>query len=137
MNDIYTILIVDDQKTNLILLEALIESNFNHRVVKAIDARSAFNILRTIHIDLIISDIEMPQMSGYEFAKELKKNSNTKDIPIILASSLERNNESEIEMYESGAVDFISKPINHTLFFLKLKNYFKIVAIQHELKRRL
>lgn len=136
MQDIYTILIVDDQRTNLLLLEAIIESNFYHRVIKATDAKSALDIVGKEQIDLIISDIEMPQMNGYEFAKELKKSNDTKDIPIMLASSLERNNQNEMKAYESGAIDFIAKPINHAVFILKLKSYFNMMAMQYDVRRR-
>lgn len=133
MNNKYTILLVDDQKTNLMILEAIIESNFSHNILKAQDSNSALDIIYAQKVDFIISDIEMPKMNGYEFARELKKSDDTKNIPIIFASGLEQN-ESQIEVYESGAIGFVAKPINHTLFVLQLKSYFNMLDSCYEKK---
>lgn len=135
-NDTYKILIVDDQRTNLLLLEALIESRFNHIILKAHDAKTAINIAQTTPIDLIISDIDMPHMNGFEMTRELKKSEITKDIPIAFVSALDKDTKLEIKVHECGGIDIVSKPINQALFMMKLKNYFEIVSMQHEIKRK-
>ena len=132
----YNILIVDDNATNLLLLEAIITCNFEHNVYQAQSAKEAMLIVLREPIDIILSDIQMPLVSGYGLLRELKSKNETKDIPVVLVSAIDKSDENQIEAYESGAIGFISKPINNKLLVSKLKSYLKIVESYRELKNR-
>ncbi len=104
-----TILVVDDEETNIdILLEALGE---DYDVSVAMDGEGALENVEEEQPDLILLDVMMPGMDGYEVCQKLKADSNTSQIPIIFISgkdSVEEKNKG----LESGAVDYITKPFN-------------------------
>lgn len=102
-----TILIVDDTETNIdILLELLGEK---YDVIVALDGVSALEIVDENQVDLILLDIMMPQIDGYEVCKRLKSKESSSNIPIIFITA--RDDENSIEKaYEAGALDYITKP---------------------------
>lgn len=130
----YNILMVDDMEINLMLLEAIITTNFKHNIYKAKTVKDALEIVENSDIDIILSDIEMPLLSGYDFLRELKSKEKTKNIPFVFISSVEKSDTSQIKAYEAGAIGFISKPINSKLLVSKLSSYFKIVDLCKEIK---
>lgn len=104
-----TILIADDNPNNLkVLSETLTEFGYNIRV--AMDGKAAVKSALAEVPDMILLDIHMPEMDGYEACKKLKKESRTKEVPIIFISAL---NESfnRIKAFDYGAVDYLTKPI--------------------------
>ncbi|NEP07483.1 MAG: response regulator, partial [Okeania sp. SIO4D6] len=82
-----TILIVDDQLSNLKILATLLKDN-NYKVKKAIDGESALISIETDTPDLILLDIKMPDLNGYEVCERLKEHPKTKDVPVIFISAL-------------------------------------------------
>ena len=80
----FNILVVDDDKNTRLLLKAVLEAE-NYTVVTATDGEDALNKMDTNHIDLVVLDIMMPNMDGYEFTKLLRENN--KNLPILLASA--------------------------------------------------
>ncbi|MGE0738527.1 response regulator [Sulfurimonas sp.] len=137
MNKKYTILIVDDNETNLVLLDAIISMHFEHRVIQFKSAKEALKIMKTMEVDIVLSDIQMPDMDGYEFTREIKSNPLTKHIPVLLLSATERNDINQIKAYQEGAIGFIAKPINSKLLIAKLGSCLDIVASQKEIKKKI
>lgn len=105
-----TILIVDDSPMNIQILGLFIKSaGFNLQF--ATDGESALNTLKKETVDLIISDIRMPGMDGFELLETINKSSKLKNIPIILLSA-DCNEEDLIKGKVLGAVDYLTKPFN-------------------------
>ena len=102
-----TILIVDDTDTNIHVLMELLGDKYD--ILASLNGYDALEIINEEHIDLILLDIMMPLIDGYEVCKKLKENPKTKDIPIIFITA--KTDEDSIEKaYEVGGVDYITKP---------------------------
>lgn len=123
-NSLETILIVDDQLNNLKLLATLLENN-SYKIKKAIDGESALMATQMEIPDLILLDIRMPKMDGYEVCKKLKANPKTQDIPIIFISAL---NEvfDKIKAFEIGGIDYITKPFQRQEVLARVKSQLTI-----------
>ncbi|WP_206423307.1 sensor histidine kinase [Arcobacter peruensis] len=122
----FNILLVDDIEENLYSLEVLINEKFELNVFKALGAEEAMNILIDHKIDLILCDIQMPDIDGFEFAHYLKELENTKDIPIVFVTGIYDKDEYKTKGYNLGAVDYLTKPIDDELFYSKLNVYIDI-----------
>jgi|GEM_PF-1107378 len=130
---IINILIVDDKESNLYSLEALLQeinieddgfSSLN--IIKASNGADALEILISLKVDLIILDIQMPNMNGFEVAKYIKMNRYTKDIPIIFLTAFFKKDDFLQQGYDMGAVDYFTKPINEKEFRNRIKLYINI-----------
>ncbi|MDD3025932.1 MAG: diguanylate cyclase [Aliarcobacter skirrowii] len=119
-----TILVVDDMTTTLLLIHDLLKDTYEVKIAKS--GTKALEILESPNdIDLILLDIEMPDINGYEVCKILKNNEQTKNIPIIFVTA--RNSEEDEEYgLNLGAIDYITKPFNKTITKLRLKNYLEM-----------
>jgi putative two-component system response regulator len=104
-----TILVVDDTKLNIEILLDLLEHKYN--VIPALNGEKALKILSKMDIDLVLLDIMMPDMDGYEVCKKAKSNHLTKDIPIIFITA-KIDDESIEKAYDVGGIDFIGKPFS-------------------------
>ncbi|MEC4805633.1 MAG: diguanylate cyclase [Jaaginema sp. PMC 1079.18] len=102
------ILVVDDRPNNLRLLSTMLLEQ-GYQVRKAIDAEMALTAIETAYPDLILLDILMPNMNGYELCQVLKERRDTRDIPIIFLSALEEPLD-KVTAFEVGGADYISKP---------------------------
>ena len=107
------LLIVDDNKVNRILLARGLES-YGHKVETAENGRQALEKLRADSYDLVLLDIEMPEMDGYQVLEICLQDSDLRDIPIIMTSSLDEIN-SVVKCIELGAEDYLNKPVNPIL----------------------
>src|SRR5215216_7367803 len=107
------LLLVDDNKVNRILLSRGLESD-GHKIEIAENGRQALEKLRANPFDLVLLDIEMPEMNGYEVLEVCLQDSELRDIPIIMTSSLDEIN-SVVKCIELGAEDYLNKPINPIL----------------------
>lgn len=119
----FSILLVDDIEANLHSLKILIEDSFDINIFTAIDAKSAIKILLENEIHLILSDIQMPQVDGFQFAQYIKTLDETKNIPIIFITGIYDKDEYKKRGYNLGAIEYISKPIDDVLLNAKLKVY--------------
>ena len=118
-----TILIVDDTEENIdILLETLGEL---YDICVATDGESALEIVAEDHPDLILLDILMPKIDGYEVCKRLKASKRTQNIPIIFLTALSETRD-EKKGLDLGAVDYITKPINPALVRARVKNQLEL-----------
>ena len=109
------ILIVDDREENLYLLEALLKGN-GHKVVSARNGIEALNELKKGSIDMIISDILMPKMDGYQLCRECKSNETLKKIPFIFYTATYTDKNDEEFALKLGAEKFIVKPVEPDMF---------------------
>ncbi len=100
-----TILIVDDTETNIDILSNVLEESYDVSV--AMDGESALELVHTDPPDLILLDIMMPGMDGYEVCRRLKADEKTKDIPIIFVTAMGEI-EDETKGFELGALDYIT-----------------------------
>lgn len=126
------VLIVDDITSNLIILTEMIKSaRYIARPVTS--AKQAITAIQIKMPQLILLDISMPDMDGYEFCEILKKNRSTRDIPIIFISAMNAK-EDKIKGFQLGAVDFISKPFELEEVTLRVNNHLKLYKMQQELE---
>jgi len=129
-----TIFVVDDSDTNLSMAEAVLEDQY--RVMTMPSAAKMFTLLGKIIPDMILLDIEMPEMDGFEALKRLKSENTWVDIPVIFLTG--RNNaEVEAHGFELGAVDFITKPFSAPVLLNRLKTHLGIDEIIHERTEKL
>jgi PAS domain S-box-containing protein len=110
-NEKAVILIVDDRPANIVALEGLLEHP-DRIFINADSGREALEITLQQSIDLIILDVQMPQMDGFEVAQTLKSNDKTRDIPIIFASAEKKEHASMMKGFEEGAIDYLFKPLD-------------------------
>jgi len=111
-----SMLVVDDNEMNRDLLSPHIERQV-HMVAVAENGRQALEIMKTRTFDLILLDIIMPEMNGYQVLQQLKSQDTWRDIPVIMISALEEMN-SVIRCIEMGADDYLPKPFNSVDIFL-------------------
>ncbi len=119
-----SILIVDDIIANIRLLSDLLKDEYDIKVAK--DGKKALEIARGYEKpDLILLDVVMPEMDGYEVCKILKSNASTQDIPIIFVTG----NDSDIDEERGlnlGAVDYIKKPFNPSIAKIRVKKSYNL-----------
>lgn len=129
------VLIVDDNEQNLELIEAYLE-DLSCQLRLARDGMEALEAVRALHPDVILLDVMMPRMSGFQVCAKLKQDPATKDIPIIMVTAL--NEVSDVERaIECGADDFLSKPVNKLELVTRVKSLVRISKMQAELQRTL
>jgi signal transduction histidine kinase len=129
-----TVLIVDDTVNNLTFLEHLLRDTYHVQVTN--NGKTAIEIAQSDEtLDLILLDVMMPEMDGYEVCKVLKKNIITRQIPIIFLTS---NSEIGNEIYglNLGAADYIVKPVNPAIFLSRIKVHIQLKAMQDSLRQQ-
>jgi len=127
-----TILVVDDTETNI---DILIELLSDYNVAVALNGERAIKIANKKNIDLILLDIMMPIMDGYETCKRLKSDNKTKDIPIIFITA--KVDEQSIERgYDEGAIDYITKPFKPRELIARVKTQLKLKSLIDNLEEK-
>lgn len=130
-----SILVVDDNQQNLELLQAYLE-DFDCKTVPAHDGPEALSIINKNPPDLILLDVMMPKMSGFEVCKRVKGSPKTKNIPVIMVTAL--NEFGDIERgVECGTDDFVSKPVNKLELLTRVKTMLKLKNVTDQLERTL
>lgn len=125
------ILVVDDEPANLNLLNELLKNTY--KVYLSPSGKHALNFLDKIKPDIILLDVVMPEMNGYEIIKILKSDDNTKDIPVIYLTGLDNQNNESLA-FQLGAVDYLSKPIVAESVLNRLKIHIDLQRYQHHLE---
>ena len=128
------ILIVDDNQTNLDVLFELLK-NYGFKVLVAQDGESAIEQIEYIHPDLILLDIMMPGIDGFETCHRLKADQATQDIPIIFMSALS-DTVDKVKGFQTGAVDYITKPFQHEEVLSRIQTHLTIRSLQKKLEEK-
>jgi two-component system, OmpR family, alkaline phosphatase synthesis response regulator PhoP len=129
------VLVVDDNQQNLELLQAYLE-DIDCETVPAHDGPEALEIIGASAPDLILLDVMMPKMRGFEVCKRIKNDPKTSDIPVIMVTAL--NEFGDIERgIDSGTDDFLSKPVNKLELVTRVKIMLKLKHITDKLERTL
>ncbi|MCX7920889.1 MAG: hybrid sensor histidine kinase/response regulator [Clostridia bacterium] len=123
----YTILIVDDNCHNLFSLRTLIEEYIDAEVIEADCGEKALQKLFKFPVDLIILDIQMEGMDGFELASIIKQRKKTRDIPIVFLTASYINDEFKKRGFEAGAVDYLTKPIDEYQLINRINTYLKLI----------
>ncbi|HPF17150.1 MAG TPA: diguanylate cyclase [Thermotogota bacterium] len=123
MSEKQTILIVDDVTQNIIILNATLKEEYNTLFAK--NGEEALKVAKETKPDLILLDVMMPGMNGFEVCSELKKDEELKNIPIIFVTAL-NDTGNESEGLNLGAVDYIRKPFNIDIVKLRVRNHLQM-----------
>lgn len=130
----FTILLVDDRPENLISLEEILAQD-GRVFIKATSGNEALRqALRNDQIGLIMLDVQMPDMDGFEVAKLLKSNPKTRDISIIFVTALSTEDQYVLKGFKEGAVDYLQKPLNSNVTKAKVNVFEKLYFYQRNLK---
>ena len=130
----FKVLIVDDNPNNLFTLRSLIEKYTDVHVIEADGGEKAVNLALTENdVDLIILDVQMPEMDGFQTASMLKVRKKTRDIPVIFLTAAYKSDEFQQKGYDVGAADYLLKPIDDNLLLNKLTAYFRLIEKERAL----
>ncbi len=127
----FKIMIVDDEPLNLKLMEAVL-APFNYDIFKAYNGQDALAVMKKADIDLVLLDVMMPYMDGYEVCRRLKDNEETRLVPIIMVTAL-NDTEAKIKGIKAGADDFITKPPNKIELTARIKSLLKVNTLNKKL----
>ncbi len=134
----FKLLIVDDHERNLFTLRTLVQQHMDVEILEATSGRQALDIaLGQPDTDLIILDIQMPEMDGFQTASMLKIRKRTRDIPIIFLTAAFKTEVFQQKGYEVGAADYLLKPIDDNQLINKISTYFRLIEKERELNREL
>jgi PAS domain S-box-containing protein len=132
----FKLLIVDDHAHNLFTLRTLIEAHTDVAILEATSGQQAIDLtLNHPDIDLIILDVQMPEMDGFQTAALLKMRKRTRDIPIIFLTAAFKSEEFQQRGYAIGAVDYLLKPIEDNQFINKISTYFRLIEKERALNQ--
>lgn len=126
------IILVDDDITNLTVGKNALSDAYDTLTIPA--GEKLLHLLETVHPDLILLDVNMPDMDGYEVIRRLKQNDKTADIPVIFLTA-QSDVASELQGLTLGAIDYISKPFSPPLLLKRIETHLLVMEQQKELKR--
>src|SRR3954468_9494767 len=130
-----TVLIVDDNPQNVELLQAFLEA-LPVKIVTAFDGIEALDKVAEHKPDLILLDIMMPRMSGFQICRKLKGDAKTRDIQVLMVTALNELGDIE-QASECGTDDFVSKPVNKFELLTRVKSLLRVRHLKSELERAL
>jgi len=131
----FSVLIVDDNPNNLFTLEALLTERLGVEVIQAPSGMTALAVLLERPVDVIILDVQMPGLDGFETAKMIKQRKRDANVPIIFLTAAAKREEDIEEGFDLGAVDYLFKPVDERQLINKLTGYFRAID-QERLKQR-
>lgn len=130
-----TVLVVDDVEANRVALQYLIHEYLdNVELLLAASGEDALKITYKNNVDIIILDIQMPGLDGFDTAKYLKSNPKTQNIPVIFLTAAFKEEEFQQKGFEIGAIDYLTKPIDNHQFINKLKLYIEVIIKTKQLE---
>lgn len=129
-----TLLLVDDRPENLASLEAILEDP-RRELLSAGSGEQALQMLLSREVALVLLDVQMPVMNGYEVARLMRSNRKTRGIPIIFITAIERDEAAAIRGYQAGAIDYITKPVNAVVLQSKVALFLELDAARRRLQQ--
>ncbi len=130
------ILIVDDRPENILALECALE-DLELYVVAAQSGKEALSLLREHDVAVVLLDVQMPEMNGFEVAERIRETEKTKYLPIIFITAISIDEKYIARGYESGAVDYITKPINEHFLISKVKVFCELYNQRATIQKQL
>ena len=131
-----TILLVDDYAPNLISLEAVL-GDPNWTLLKANSGMDALKLLLNHDVSLVLLDVQMPEMDGFEVANMMRKNKKTANVPIVFLTAISKEDKYIYKGYQAGAVDYLCKPLNPTILRAKVEFFMQLDLLKRELEAKL
>ncbi|NLR62056.1 response regulator [Chitinophaga polysaccharea] len=128
------ILIVDDKPENILSIRKTLEQ-YQFEVDTALSGEEALRKILKQNYTLIILDVQMPSMDGFEVAEALSGYSKAKDIPIIFLSAVNKDKRFIVKGYDSGGIDYITKPVDPDILLMKVKTFSRLYQQSQELKQ--
>jgi len=128
------ILIVDDKPENILSIRKTLEL-YQFEVDAALSGEEALRKILKHNYTLIILDVQMPSMDGFEVAEALSGHSKAKDIPIIFLSAVNKDKRFIVKGYDSGGIDYITKPVDPDILLMKVKTFSRLYQQSQELKQ--
>lgn len=129
------LLIIDDNLYNLkIIGHILIKSSYKISLVS--DSKKAFDAARKIMPDLILLDIVMPEIDGFEICRRLKENQDTRDIPVIFLTANRIQADDVVKGFESGAVDYVAKPFKPEELLMRINTHLELKRLRDKLEMK-
>jgi two-component system, sporulation sensor kinase E len=121
-----TILVVDDREENLMVMQAVLKDIPGCTIVNATSGQAAIDLVQKMEFALILMDIQMPGLDGYETSRLIKMLPNGRDVPIIMVSAIYTEDPHILKGYSVGAVDYLPKPFNPDILKAKLGVYLNL-----------
>ncbi len=129
------LLLVDDVEENLLAVEAVLQP-LGHRTLRATSGEEALRHLLTDEIGVIVLDVQMPGLDGFETAHHIKDRDRTRDIPIVFLTALGGEIEHRLRGYAAGAVDYLAKPVDPDLLRAKVRVFLELHLATQELREQ-
>ncbi len=133
-NKKFNILIVDDREENLLTLEGILD-NPELNIIKATSGNEALGLLLDNEISMILLDVQMPEMDGFETAEIIRSNEKTKHIPIIFVTAISKQRECVFKGYKTGAIDYLYKPLDLEILQSKIAAYIEFFKQKFEVEQ--
>ena len=130
------LLLVDDQPANLVSLEAVLEGE-GRPLIKAHSGQEALKILLKEDISLVLLDVQMPGMDGFEVAELMRQRKDTQTIPIIFVTAISKEKKYVFKGYQAGAVDYLFKPLDPLILKSKVDFFLSLDKQRRELQQKL
>jgi two-component system cell cycle response regulator len=128
------VLIVDDIPTNVRLLEARLTAEY-YEVLTASSGAQALEICQTQNVDIVLLDVMMPEMDGFEVCRRLKADPKTHHLPVLMITALDQPSD-RVQGLDAGADDFLSKPVDDTQLMARVKSLVRLKSLTDELRAR-
>jgi response regulator RpfG family c-di-GMP phosphodiesterase len=133
---IQKVLLVDDQPANLVSLEAILEAQ-DRELIKANSGPEGLKALLKEDISLVLLDVQMPGMDGFEMAELMRQRKDTQSIPIIFVTAISKEKQYVFKGYQVGAVDYLFKPLDPVILQSKVNFFLQLDRQRRELQQKL
>src|SRR3954464_14676696 len=128
------ILVVDDIESNVRLLQAKLSAEY-YEVLTANDGPTALAIAQSERPDIVLLDVMMPGMDGFDVCRRLKEDADTRHVPVVLVTALD-GRADRVAGLEAGADDFLTKPIDDVMLFARVRSLTRLKTVIDELRER-
>jgi CheY-like chemotaxis protein len=128
------VLLVDDREENLVALEALLD-DLDLNIHKAMSGNEALGLMLVHEFAIVLLDVQMPDMDGFETAELMRKSERTKDIPIIFVTAISKEQKHIFKGYDKGAVDYLCKPIESHILLSKVRVFIDLYRKKKDLEQ--